>query len=427
MGWKGCVISTEPEGALESCAVARECGNPQRSLLRTAWFGNPRPQHRCRTIGSATQFFPQPLEFLPLVFGEIQTRLPVSSRSTFLAQHFTGRAEKVQVTKHLVSQRVPFSSSHFIFQKCLQHAIRPNRTMSPLVDPRRLSSRGSRERHCNRDVVPPFGGFTFQRFGHFTSTFLLPFAPPRFAARLHHHYESSDFYRAASTDVTGIAMFVPLRRAILHRGPGPLLTQRPPLRIVTTRRPRPSPDRSPCLSRLTFRPFHLQPPHCHFVTVAFARYFTAVTCRVYPPGQTDQVGGSAVARSRVRTSPGASPTGLAESSSLALRTGRSPQVALHPPSQERSYHCRIQAGNVSLVGTCTLLIKRLHRRTGMGILPMIPRVHPPGSPCHLPEATTTQRSCRTELGPPQIHGADTLGQDHVVRAARIGTVRWVPP
>ena len=135
--------------------------------------------------------------------------------------------------------------------------------------------------------------------------------------------------------------------------------------MLTVRRPRPVPDRSPCLSRLTFRPFRLQPPPCHFVTVAFARYFTAVTCRVYPPGRLSQVGGIAVARSRVRTLLGASPTGLAESSSLALRTGRSPQVALHLSSRKRSYHCRIQAGNVSLRGTSTLQIKRLHRRTSL--------------------------------------------------------------
>ena len=31
---------------------------------------------------------------------------------------------------------------------------------------------------------------------------------------------------------------------------------------------------------------------------------------------------------------------------------------------------------------------------GMGILPMIPCVHPPGSPCHLPEAT--RRNDRAE-------------------------------
>ena len=259
------------------------------------------------------------------------------------------------------------SSSHFLFQKCLQHALRPNRTMSPRFDARGLSRRYSRKRPCGRGVVPPFGGVTFPRLGPFTSTSLLPFAPPRLAARLPRYYESSDFCRAASSDLTGIAKFVPLRRAILHPGPGPLLTPRPPLRVLTMDRPRPSPDRSPGLSRLTFQPLHLQPPHCHFVTVALARYFSAVTCRVYPPGQPIQVEGMAVARSRVRSSPGASPTGLAESSSLALRMGRSSQVALHLSSRKRSYHCRLQAGNVSLEGTCTFLIKRLHRRTGTGI------------------------------------------------------------
>lgn len=128
--------------------------------------------------------------------------------------------------------------------------------------------------------------------------------------------------------------------------------------------------RSPCLSRLNFRPFRLQPPHRHFATIALARYITAVACRVYPPGRPIRVGGIAVARSKVRTLPGGSPTGSAESSSLLLRTGRSPQVALHLPSRERSYHFRIQAGNVNLEGTRTLLFKRLHRRTRTGILPV---------------------------------------------------------
>lgn len=67
--------------------------------------------------------------------------------------------------------------------------------------------------------------------------------------------------------------------------PGPLVRQCPPLPQLTVRRPRPVPDRSPCLSRLIFRPFRLQPPRCHFVTVAFTCYFTAVTCRAYPPGR----------------------------------------------------------------------------------------------------------------------------------------------
>ena len=50
-----------------------------------------------------------------------------------------------------------------------------------------------------------------------SSTFLLPFAPPRFAARLPRYYGSSDFCRDASADVAGIALFVLDRCAILHR------------------------------------------------------------------------------------------------------------------------------------------------------------------------------------------------------------------
>ncbi len=102
------------------------------------------------------------------------------------------------------------------------------------------------------------------------------------------------------------------RRAILRRGPGPLIKQCPPLLFVTVRRPRPVPGSSPYLSRLTFRPFRLQPPHRHFVTVAFSRCFTAVTCRVYPTGRPRGSRDFAVARSRVRAFLAASPTGLAD-------------------------------------------------------------------------------------------------------------------
>jgi len=98
--------------------------------------------------------------------------------------------------------------------------------------------------------------------------------------------------------------------------------------------------------------------HSRFVTLHHR-----CDCPRLSSGQTSGVGRSAVARIRVRTLIGASPTGLAESSSLLLRTGRSSQVAFHLPSRERSYHFRLQAGNVSLRGTSTLQIKRLHRRT----------------------------------------------------------------
>ena len=68
-------------------------------------------------------------------------------------------------------------------------------------------------------------------------------------------------------------------------------------------------------------------------------------------------------RSKVRASLGHSPTGLAESSSLTLRTAHSPQVALHLSSRKRSYHYRLQGGNDTLEGTFTQRFNRLHRRT----------------------------------------------------------------
>jgi hypothetical protein len=237
--------------------------------------------------------------------------------------------------------------------------------MSPLGDARCLSSRSSRERHCDRDVVPsPLGRrFTVLRFGHLTSTFLLPFAPPRSVARLPRYYESSDFCRAASSDVAGIAEFVPCRRAILHRraraidqavshaagdnGPSSASCARQFSLLISFDLP----TIPPPTTALPFR-------HGSFPTLPHRRDLPRLS-----PGQTSKVGRIAVARSRVRASLGASPTGLAESSSHTLRTGRSSQVAPHLSSRKRSYHFRLQAGNVSLRGTSTLQIKRLHRRT----------------------------------------------------------------
>ena len=71
----------------------------------------------------------------------------------------------------------------------------------------------------------------------------------------------------------------------------------------------------------------------------------------------------AVARSRVRQFPAVSPTGLAESSSLSLRTGYSPQDCSPPFLTETQLPLWIQGDNVTLEGTCTLLFKRLRRRT----------------------------------------------------------------
>ena len=125
---------------------------------------------------------------------------------------------KEGVRPPLITHRVPFASSHCVCHQCRHHAICPHRAMSPLVNPRRLASRGSRKRHCDWDVLSTRGRrLTCRRLSHCTSTFLLPFAPPRCVARLPSYYESSDFCRAASSDVTGLASFVPLRRARPHR------------------------------------------------------------------------------------------------------------------------------------------------------------------------------------------------------------------
>jgi hypothetical protein len=125
-----------------------------------------------------------------------------------------------------------------------------------------------------------------------------------------------------------------------------------------------TPGSSPCLPRSTFRPFRPQSPSHLSPEHAFARYFSASGCCVYPPGRPGQVGGIAVAQSGVHHGHAGSPAGLAVSgSSLSfLRTGLSPPVALHPASRRRSYSW-LQACNADLAGTFTPLIERLHRRT----------------------------------------------------------------
>jgi len=225
---------------------------------------------------------------------------------------------------------MPFASSHFVFQKCRQHAIRPNRPMSPLVDAGCLSSRGSRERHCGWDVIPlPLGRrFTLLRFGHLTTTSLLPFAPPRSVARLHGYYESSDYCRAASSDVAGIAAFVPCRRAILHR------RARAIGQAVSHAAKSNGSSSASCTRQFSLLiSFDLPtiPPPTTALPFRHSRFRTLHHRRGLPrlsPGQTSKVEGIAVTRSRVRASAGASPTGLAESSSHTLRTGRSVSTAL---------------------------------------------------------------------------------------------------
>jgi len=81
------------------------------------------------------------------------------------------------------------------------------------------------------------------------------------------------------------------------------------------------------------------------------------------PGQTCLVRGQPSRGQGFAALPAGSPTGLAELSSLSLQTGRSLPGCSPPPLMGTQLHFQFQAGNVRLEGTCTLLIKRLHRRT----------------------------------------------------------------
>ena len=239
--------------------------------------------------------------------------------------------------------------------------------MSPLGNVRCLSSWSSREGHCNWDVIPSSRDcwFTFLRFGHLTSTSLLPLAPPRFAARLHRYNESSDFCRAASSDGTGIVRFVPYRRTILPRrtraigqavspaaacdGSSSASCTRQISLLISFDLPTiPSPT-----TALPFR-------HGRFLTLLHRRDLPCLS-----PRRTSKVGG--ICRRTVK--------GSDIARSLPDRLGRieftfvtdwSFVSGCSPPFfMKRSYHYRLQAGNVSLGGTCTLLVKRLHRRTSL--------------------------------------------------------------
>jgi len=107
------------------------------------------------------------------------------------------------------------------------------------------------------------------------------------------------------------------------------LTPRPSASQVCT------PPRSPCLSRLNFRTFRLQTPYCHFATLGLPHcgFIHRRRRRATPAAEAATRSWATswiLARSEVRELLGRSPTGLAESSSLSLRTARSIPDALHP-------------------------------------------------------------------------------------------------
>jgi hypothetical protein len=211
--------------------------------------------------------------------------------------------------------------------RCRQHAIHPNRPMS-LPGMARLSGLFSRERHCDRGVfvvldISP-----------------LPPCPPSLHRVLLHG-------------------FIATMRTLTPAEPLPTCRSRFVVRVLNTRQVSLliAFELPTIPSSTTASPFL----HDRFSTLHHRHGLLASIPRGDPVGQ----GICPSRESRVRLLPGSSPTGLAVSGSLVLRTGRSSQVALHLSSWKRSYHCRLQAGNVSLGRTSTFLFKRLHRRTSL--------------------------------------------------------------
>ena len=187
-------------------------------------------------------------------------------------------------TEQPVLDEVGVSSFHSL-NESRQHARGPNARFGASPDGMRRFGLLN-QRHCRRGV--------FRTFGHSSSIFLEPFAPPAL--------------------------------------PGFLATMTP----LTPARPSLVPDRSLCVMCSAFRPFHLQPPGVprhHFNTLPLS-----VTSFRF--------------RSGLRQLAAGSPKHPAESSSLSLRTGRSPPGTSHPASRRRSSG-RLQAGE-------RLLEKDLH-------------------------------------------------------------------
>jgi len=160
-------------------------------------------------------------------------------------------------------------------------------------------------RHVGVDhssVFSPFGQCywcVFRRLERHDSTFLHPLAPP-----------------ALPGFIATTGALTPGRLALRLYEPELRLGYRPGL---------------PACCHRDFRSFRLQPPTV--VLTGFWGFLSQAyrTTKLWPPFR----GRASVG---LRLFPAGSPRQMAESSSLALRTNRSPPVALHPASRRRSYH-----------------------------------------------------------------------------------------
>ncbi len=125
-----------------------DCRNAQRaSLVRSPRFGDMNATNRIRSIGLVFELCGELSCFHEQMLFELFAALPIDSGCFLLPGHLAGGREKIQLSVHFVNQRMPFASSHFVFQKCRQHSVRPDNRLSPPANVRCLSRRCSRKRH----------------------------------------------------------------------------------------------------------------------------------------------------------------------------------------------------------------------------------------------------------------------------------------
>ena len=140
------------------------------------------------------------------------------------------------------------------------------------------------------------------------------------------------------------------------------LTPRPSIEVCCS-------PRSPCLSRLNFQTFRLQPPHCHFARLGLTRYRfihrasrRTVLRNYHPPLGVEPRLGRGV-QSEVRELLRRSPTGLAESSSQYSYGLFFRFRLLSTLSHENAVTFYYEDVTISPIRTFTQLFNRLHRRT----------------------------------------------------------------
>jgi hypothetical protein len=173
-----------------------------------------------------------------------------------------------------------FTSFDPLFEGC-QHPFRPDRQFDPAPTAHELSGAFNPFGYCLRLQVC--------RFGHRVSTSLHPFAPPALPG-----FSATMGALTPTRGLFGSVMNTAWSRAGLSVS---------------------------CV----WPSHHSASTHPAGSTIALTRYPSA-----------SRISGSL--RSRLRQFPAGSPPGKAESSSLVLRTGRSPPVASHPLFRVRSYH-----------------------------------------------------------------------------------------